>query len=497
METTTQLEALRERLARCGNLDEVLEVLEQDLPSVLPARDRVSLAFLDPDGEKMRVYRVLPPVTDRPDELPRVRVDGTVVGLVARDGVPRVVGDVRADRNIRFGHASHDGIRSTASVPVREGARVVGVMNVGSHVVGGCTEAMLDELAEIAAVVGPAILDRERPATAPRLEVAAPAPELVGRSEVFRTLMAAARRAAASDATVLITGETGVGKTALARAIHRWSTRGEGPFVAVHLADLPPTLVESELFGHERGAFTGAAARRTGRFELAHGGSIFLDEIGESPLSLQSKLLRVLQDGCFELVGGSSTVAANVRVIAATNRDLHEAVARGQFREDLFYRLNVIPLHVPPLRERREDLEPLVDAILARLATRERPARRIAPEGWARLHAHPWRGNVRELESVLRRAVVLEDAEELVLSGFPDRPFANPPPPPVTTEISDWPTRDENERRYIQRVLQHTAGVIEGARGAAKVLGMRPSTLRSRMKRLGVSADGVRREGRS
>ncbi len=486
---------LPQLLSNCADLQALLRVLAGELAPLLPVRDRVSLTFLDPGGEWMRVYRVLPVAEGDPNPLPRVKVEGTVVGQVARDGIARVVADVRSDRNLTFGHASHDGIRSTVSVPVFVAGRVVGVMNCGSKTVGACHEEMLGEVAELAAVAGPAVFAAERVFLPDAERVREPATEktaknaqdLVGQGATFRSLLSQAERAATSDATVLITGETGVGKTALARAIHRWSDRRAKPFVPVHIADLPSTLVESELFGHERGAFTGASARRAGRFELADGGTIFLDEIGEAPLALQSKLLRVLQEGRFERVGGGATIATDVRIIAATNRDLRQAVERGEFRKDLFYRLDILPLHVPPLRERPEDLETLANAIIGRLASQRGRSLKIAPKGWARLRAHGWPGNVRELESVLLRAAVLESGEDLELSGLTAQPAPTPEP-----SATDWPSRDENERRYISRVLERTGSMIEGARGAAKLLGMQPSTLRSRMKRLGI---GARRPG--
>ncbi|MBI5608648.1 MAG: sigma-54 factor interaction domain-containing protein, partial [Deltaproteobacteria bacterium] len=212
---------------------------------------------------------------------------------------------------------------------------------------------MIDELAELAAVIGPAIYAAERALQRGEVDPAADgkaplASELVAESPAMRTLLAQARRAATSDATVLLTGETGVGKSMLAKAIHGWSARGSGPFAAVHVADLPATLVESELFGHERGAFTGATQRRLGRFEVARGGTLFLDEIGEAPLPVQSKLLRVTQDGHFERVGGSATLHTDARLIAATHRDLHQAAEAGLFRRDLLYRLEIVALHVPP-----------------------------------------------------------------------------------------------------------------------------------------------------
>ncbi len=476
------LEALDRCLSAGHDLAALLRELPEVLAPLLPVSDRVSIAFVEPEPDQLRFYRLLPPLEAVPSPAPRVRVQGTVVGQVARDGVPCAVADVRQDRNITFGHASHDGIRSTASVPFRVAGRIAGVLNVGSSTVGACQPAMLDGLLDLAARIGPALLAAERPVPA------FGGTELVGRSAVFRALLRQAERAAASEATVLLTGETGVGKTALARAIHRHSARHTAPFVSVHVADLPASLIESELFGHERGAFTGASQRRSGRFELAHRGTVFLDEIGEAPLPVQSKLLRVLQDGAFERVGGTTTITSDVRVIAATHRDLHDAAACGEFRRDLMFRLEVIPLHVPPLRERFEDLELLAETVLRRLSANRTQPLSLTAAAWARLRAHDWPGNVRELESVLMRAAVLEDGPELSLSqlggpGRPSRAAAS------TGGASDeWPTLDEHERRYLRRVLDHTGGVIEGPLGAARIVGLQPSTLRSRMQRLGVRA---------
>ncbi len=496
---------LQKRIYQCLDLGQLLAVLASELAAVLPVRDRVSIALLEPDGEWLRVHRLLPPpAAEQRGTLPRVRVDGTPVGQVVRDGAGRVVADTRADPNITFGQASHDGIRSTVSVPIRVDGRVVGAMNAGSRTPGACDQAMLRQLAEVAAVVGPALLGAEETARragagrAAALETGGgeqPA-GLVGESQAFRSLLAAARRAARSNADVLITGETGVGKTALARAMHGWSARSGGPFITVHLADLTPTLIESELFGHERGAFTGASAGRAGRFESAQGGTIFLDEVSETPLAIQSKLLRVIQDRCFERVGGGRTVQADVRIFAATSRDLRAAIQRGEFREDLFYRLNVVPLSVPPLRERPEDLELLVEAILAGIHAAERNPRRIAAQAWTRLRAHGWPGNIRELESVLRRAAILEEGPELMLDGFPDPAHGAADAPAAAVDDDGWPSLEEHERRYLARVLEECGGVIEGAGGAAQLLGLRPSTLRSLMKRLGVSAQPARARAR-
>jgi transcriptional regulator with GAF, ATPase, and Fis domain len=488
---------LQHEISRCVDLERLLGVLARDLAPHLPVKDRVSLALLEPDGAWLRVHRVLPAAERREGPAARVRVDGTPVGAVVRDGVGRVVSDVRTDPSVTFGQASHGGIRSTLSAPIRVGGRVVGALNAGSRSIGECDEEMLQRLVDIAALVGPAIVAAEQsfgaaavaaagvPArvTAAEQRPALDQPaDLVGSSPSFRALLGAAWRAARSNADVLITGETGVGKTALARAVHGWSPRRAGPFVTVHLGDLTPTLIESELFGHERGSFTGASIARAGRFESARGGTIFLDEISETPLPIQSKLLRVIQDRQFERVGGGRTIEADVRIIAATSRDLRVAIQRGEFREDLFFRLNVVPLEVPPLRDRRDDLEALVAAILGRLDLGDGRPRRVAAAAWPRLRAHVWPGNIRELESVLRRAAILEESDELQLGELMPADQATA----VPAAGDDWPTLDESERRYIERVLERLRGVIEGPHGAAKLLGVAPSTLRSRMQRLGM-----------
>jgi formate hydrogenlyase transcriptional activator len=287
---------------------------------------------------------------------------------------------------------------------------------------------------------------------------------------------------AATDATVLILGETGTGKELLARAIHHLSPRRTRPLVKVDCAALPATLIENELFGHERGAFTGASAQRIGRFELADGGTIFLDEIGELPPELQVKLLRVLQEGGFERVGGTRTVHVDVRVIAATNRHLEQAITAGTFRQDLYYRLNVFPLVVPPLRERPEDIPLLVTHFVHKFAVKlGKRIETIPPAVMDVLQAHPWPGNVRELENVLERAVILAQDTSLhlhdVLATRHD----------AEARIAASLTLEEVERQHILRVLQETHWTIEGRGGAAVRLGLHPSTLRYRMRQLGIT----------
>jgi formate hydrogenlyase transcriptional activator len=315
--------------------------------------------------------------------------------------------------------------------------------------------------------------------------------EIVGRSPALSKVLSLVETVARTASTVLILGETGTGKELIARAIHDRSPRRDRPLVKVNCSAISAGLVESELFGHVRGAFTGAVGSRTGRFEIADGGTIFLDEIGELPLDTQVKLLRVLQEREIEPVGSSKARKVDVRVIAATNRDLEQDVAAGRFRADLFFRLNVFPIVMPPLRERQGDLALLAHFFADRFA-REfgKPIERIDPAALQRLLAYPWPGNVRELSNVIERAVVLtrgpllDVAPELLPEGAaaPDVPTSADPAP------SHAPAEklEELERRHILQTLEKADWVIEGARGAAAALGMNASTLRSRMKKLGV-----------
>jgi PAS domain S-box-containing protein len=306
--------------------------------------------------------------------------------------------------------------------------------------------------------------------------------EIVGQSPPLLEALENVNRVAATDSTVLITGETGTGKELIARAIHSASRRRDKPLIKLNCAALPSSLVESELFGHEKGAFTGAIARRIGRFELAAGGTIFLDEIGELPAEAQAKLLRVLQEKEFERVGGTAPLKADVRVIAATNRDLLKAVKEKTFRDDLYYRLNVFPIQLPPLRDRAGDIPMLVHFLVNKMAMRiGKRIDSVSQMAMERLLAYPWPGNVRELENLLERAVILANATTLEIGP---QLLALQPQDETQSASS---TLEQVERDHIQAVLKQTDGVIEGDRGAAKVLGLHPNTLRSRMKKLGIS----------
>ncbi len=316
------------------------------------------------------------------------------------------------------------------------------------------------------------------------------ASEIVGSSNGLRHIMERVSMVAGTNTTVLITGETGTGKELVARAIHEASPRRERLLVKVNCAAISAGLVESELFGHEKGAFTGAVGKHKGRFELAHGGTLFLDEIGELPLETQVKLLRVLQEREFERVGGTETVRVDVRVIAATNRDLPQLVVRRQFREDLYYRLNVFPVALPPLRERADDIPPLVTAFLQRFARQAgKRIDEVAPDAMWRLLAYNWPGNVRELQNVIERAVIFARHNVLDLEALPDLSASTPLVQINATAAADSVgprTIAEVERWYVEQVLTETRWVIEGERGAARRLGLHPNTLRSRLKRWGV-----------
>ncbi len=299
---------------------------------------------------------------------------------------------------------------------------------------------------------------------------------MIGESAAWRKVRSQIERVGPTDATVLIQGETGTGKELIARALHAHGPRRNAPLVRLNVAAIPANLLESELFGHERGAFTGALARRLGRFEEAGGGSLFLDEIGELDLELQPKLLRVLEEREFQRLGGSQTVRCDVRLIVATNRDLRARVNAGRFRSDLYYRLDVVPIHAPPLRERREDIPLLVTHFLDELAGElGRPPPRLSAATLARLRDYDWPGNVRELRNVLERSFVLASGDELEVDIERGEPGF------TSDELSVV------SRAHILRVLDDCGWVIAGPRGAAARLGIKRTTLNARLKKLGIA----------
>ena len=306
--------------------------------------------------------------------------------------------------------------------------------------------------------------------------------EFVGRSDAIKHVLHKIAQVAPTDSTVLVTGETGTGKELVARAIHSESPRRERPLIKVNCAALSPTLIESELFGHEKGAFTGAVGRKVGRFELADKATLFLDEIGEIPLELQPKLLRVLQDGEFERLGSAHTIRADVRVIAATNRDLWQEVQAGRFRADLFYRLNVYPINVPPLRLRREDIPLLVEHFVSVFSKKMgKEITSVVPATLEVLRSYLWPGNVRELANEIERAVITTPGTVLQISNITETLPADAP-----QKLRK--TLEEVEREHITAVLEATGWKIEGTDGASKILGLNPSTLRTRMTKLGIQS---------
>lgn len=317
--------------------------------------------------------------------------------------------------------------------------------------------------------------------------------ELIGSSIPMKKLYRLIDRVARADVTVLITGESGTGKELVAQAIHRRSNRKDKPFVPVNCGAIPEELLESEFFGHEKGAFSGAIRTKIGRFELANGGSIFLDEIGEMKSSLQVKLLRFLQERTFERVGGLKTIEVDVRVIAATNKDLWKAVQEGTFREDLFYRLNVVPIHVPPLRERKEDIPLLVEHFLIRhaLSRDDGSKKRVNPEVIECFMEYSWPGNVRELENIIKRLIILSDGDEITADDLPDRfhrsirdKSSRSPGLRLPEEGIDLKKfMEQIEKSFIEQALEKTGGVKNQA---AKLLGLNRTTLIEKMKKLGM-----------
>jgi transcriptional regulator with GAF, ATPase, and Fis domain len=341
-------------------------------------------------------------------------------------------------------------------------------------------QALQQSQIEIARLRAQLVDDEDSPEVAAPRNPIAGFDDIVGNSPALRTALGLLQEVATTDSTALLLGETGTGKELFAKALHIRSARRQFPIVSVNCAALPPTLIESELFGHERGAFTDAVAQRQGRFELAHRGTLFLDEIGDLPLELQAKLLRVLQEGEFERLGASKSRKVDVRIVAATHRDLGQAVAAGDFREDLYYRLNVFPIRLPPLRERREDIPALVWSIIRkRQRAMHRAVTRVPQNVMEALQRHPWPGNIRQLENVVERALIHSTGDTLVL--VPDDLEEV-----ETTAVADATSLSSIERAHIEKILRECGWRINGAGNTAERLGMHPNTLRFRMKKLGI-----------
>ncbi|HLX08901.1 MAG TPA: sigma 54-interacting transcriptional regulator [Thermoanaerobaculia bacterium] len=389
-----------------------------------------------------------------------------------------------------------EGLQSVCFIPLINRDRVLGTLNVGSLREGAFTAADVELLVQvsnqIAIAVGNALafgqiaelkakLAEEKLYLEDEIRTEHDFEEIVGESEPLRRVLKKVETVAPTDSTILIQGETGTGKEVIARAVHQLSPRRDATFVKINCAAIPSGLLESELFGHEKGAFTGAIAQRIGRFELAHGGTLFLDEIGDIPLELQPKLLRVLQEKEFERLGSARTQRVDVRLIAATNQDLAQRVAEREFRSDLYYRVNVFPIVVPPLRDRRGDIPLLVRYFTQKHARRmNKRIETIPSEIMEALQQWHWPGNIRELENIVERAVILSPGPTLRVPLAALTAAAESAPPAVAT-------LEAAEREHILRALRETNGVVGGPRGAASLLGMKRTTLQSRMAKLGIS----------
>ena len=440
---------------------------------------RVLSALLERDG-----FRTL----EAPD-------GGAALELLAREPVDAILTDLRMPK--MNGLELLEAVRRMHSeIPV--------VMLTAHGTVGSAVEALkqgaFDYLTkpfdpdEIRQVMEKAVSTRRLAAREARLPADEdPEPLLSGHSVALAEVKHVIDRVAATPATVLITGESGTGKEIVARSLHRASTRKMGPFIKVNCAAIPEGLLESELFGYEKGAFTGAVGRKPGRFELADGGTLFLDEIGEMPPSAQPKLLRAIQEGRFYRVGGTEIVHVDVRLVAATNRDLREEVRTGRFREDLFYRLHVVPIHLPPLRDRPEDIPTLARLFLERFASKlHRPVSSIDPLAMDLLRAHPWPGNIRELENAIERATLLCDGGTLLARDLPSEVQPPTPRPSATTEPTPLRERiraatQRIERDAILEALRMTEGNVTRA---ARKLGLSRRGLQLKMKELEIDRGG-------
>jgi formate hydrogenlyase transcriptional activator len=465
--------------------------------------DRLALALYDPKEDCLSIVNYAGPY-QRNDYTPlgrRLKLDDSPAGLAFTTRKYILRRDLETERltsseERAYGH----GFRSICALPLVVRGVSIGAIAVGSldRAQYSATDAefLMDVASQIAIAVDNLRAHEETETLKARFEAEAVYlqeeiktehnfEEIIGQSAPVRQLLRKLEQVAPTDATVLIRGETGTGKELLARAVHDRSRRKNRPLVKVNCGSIPSGLVESELFGHEKGAFTGATQRRIGRFELAHGGTIFLDEVTELPTDTQVKLLRVLQEGEFERVGSSQTIKVDVRVIAATNRNLQESVRDESFRADLFYRLNVFPLEVPALRERREDIPLLVNFFVSRFGkSLGKEIRGVSQKSMASLSEYHWPGNIRELQNVIERAAVLSKGPIVQVDDTVLRADE------AVERDSAIDTLENVERRQILRALGETQWVIHGKKGAAEILGINPSTLRSRMEKLGIRKPG-------
>jgi formate hydrogenlyase transcriptional activator len=480
------------------DLEELFSDLAQRLPQIVPF-DYINAVLHEPARDVMRLWLLVTatPSTISPGlELP---VDESPGGLVWKTQQPLTVNDVTQERRFTrlMAMLRENGVQSFCVVPLTTAQRRLGAMGFGSLQQRAYQEAEINFMQQVAKQIAVAVenalgykqiaelkekLSKEKLYLEEEIRTEYNFEEIIGESMTLKKVLKQVEVVAPTDSTVLILGETGTGKELLARAIHNLSGRRERTFVKMNCAAIPTGLLESELFGHERGAFTGAIATKVGRFELADGGTLFLDEVGDIPLELQSKLLRVLQEQEFERLGSTRTHKVNVRVVAATNQDLSDMVEKKEFRNDLYYRLNVFPLMIPPLRERREDIPVLVRYFTQKFARQlNRPIDRIPADTMDTLTAYAWPGNIRELENLVERAVILSTGLDLVV------PLSELKASRATAHTAQVSTLESAEREHIIRALNATNWIIGGPAGAAVKLGMKRTTLQSKMQKLGVT----------
>ncbi|MBI4400239.1 MAG: sigma 54-interacting transcriptional regulator [Nitrospirae bacterium] len=468
------------------------------LRRVLP-NDYTSLALHEPERDRFRMYALdFPSSKGLLHEGMEGPVEGTPAGVALRSGKSQLFGetDLRNFSSEFVKLLLAEGIKSVCCVPLRSHNRLLGTLNIASLRSGAFAQDDVDLLTQVANQIAIAVenglayrhiaelkdkLAKEKLYLEEEIRTEFNFEEIVGDSPALKQVLKQVEIVASTGSTVLILGETGTGKELLARAIHNRSERRGRTFVKMNCAAIPTGLLESELFGHEKGAFTGAIAQKIGRFELADGGTLFLDEVGDIPLELQSKLLRVLQEQEFERLGSTKTIRVDIRLLAATNRDLAQMVADKQFRSDLYYRLNVFPIVSPPLRERQEDIPLLVRYFAQKFARRmNRHIETIPTETMTALSRYHWPGNVRELENLIERAVILSQGTDLHVPLAELKAAAREGTQPVTT-------LEAAEREHIVRALQAVKWVIGGPSGAAAKLGMKRTTLQSKMQKLGIA----------
>jgi formate hydrogenlyase transcriptional activator len=479
--------------------------------------DVAALTLFDPDARVLRKYACDVPAdfcsSSEPPKTVELSLDGSPSGRVFTSGTPQVfsLSELETFPDARF--IRERGIRSACSVPLTTAQGVLGTLDLAAFASDAFSANQIELLTRVASQIAIAVsnavsyarieelnaqLAREKLYFQDEIRSEQHFDEIIGRSQTLRRVLREIETVAPTDSTVLISGETGSGKELVARAIHQLSARHDNAFVKLNCAAIPTGLLESELFGHERGAFTGAISQRIGRFELAHRGTVFLDEVGEIPLELQPKLLRVLQEREFERLGSTRTLRTDARLIAATNRDLGALADEHKFRQDLFYRLNVFPIQVPPLRERRDDIPMLVRHFAQQFARRmKKTIETISSETMETLTNYEWPGNIRELQNLIERAVILSagptlDVPVMALNrrGPSTSNGAGPATPLGASQApvreSETETLEQSDRRHILAALESSHWVIAGVNGAAARLGMKRSTLQFRMRKLGI-----------